>query len=258
MNPDYDWAYETTEQKHSNNRKWIHPRGKVLGGSSALNFLVWQRGNSKEFDAWTQLGSPGWSWKDLVPFFKASATVLKPFLDLQKENFASIEEDAHGSSGPVQVSYSAWYSQVQKHFIGALKSLGLNNNVDGLRGDNTGVWISPATLDQKTWKRSYSASAHFEPNKNLPNLKVLCGAQATQVILEGKRATGVRYIHGGQEYTARVRKEVVLSGGSINSPQLLELSGIGSPDVLSQAGVEIKVPLEGVGKNLQEHVSTTP
>lgn len=257
MNPDYDWAYETVEQKHSNRRRWIHPRGKVLGGSSALNFLVWQRGHSAEFDAWESLGNPGWSWKDLMPYFKSSGTILKPSMELQKENFATIQEETHGSDGPIQVSYSTWYSEVQKHFIGALKSLGLDQNVDGLRGDNSGVWVSPVTLCQKTWTRSYSASAHFAPNQHLKNLKVLCDAQASQLILEGQRATGVRFVHGGKEHVVKAIKEVVLSSGSINSPQLLELSGIGSPDVLKAAGVEAKVLLEGVGKNLQEHIYCT-
>ncbi|CAO1620533.1 unnamed protein product [Parajaminaea phylloscopi] len=254
MNPDYDWCYETVEQKHCKGRRCIHPRGKVLGGSSALNFLVWQRGHSAEFDAWEALGNSGWSWKDLIPYFKASGTVRAPSTELQTSNFATLQEEVHGSNGPVQVSYSAWYSEPQKHFLGALKDLGLNKNVDGLRGENSGVWVSPSTVCQKTWTRSYSASAHFSPNQGRDNLKVLCGAQASQIVLDGDRATGVRFLHNGKEYTVKARREVVVSSGSINSPQLLELSGIGSPRALEAAGVEVKVPLEGVGHNLQEHL----
>lgn len=257
MDPEYDWQYETTEQADSNGRKWAHPRGRILGGSSALNFLVSQRGHAKEFDAWAKLGNDGWSWKDLLPFFKRSMTLLPPSSQLQKDNLANYDKEMHGSDGPIQVSFSAWYTGVQKHFMEALKSLGLNSNVDGLRGENTGVWASPATLDQKTWRRSYSASAHYEPNRERDNLTVLCGAQATRVELDNGRATGVHFVHGGQTYQVSARKEVVLSGGSINSPQLLELSGIGSPDVLKAAGVEVKVPLEAVGANLQEHIYCT-
>lgn len=147
MNPAYDWGYMTKPQEHSNGRSWAYPRGKIAGGSSALNFLVWQRGHEKEFDALDQeLGNKGWSWKDMLPFFKQSATMLPPSTELQKDNLAAIQEEVHGSNGPVQVSYSAWYHSAQKLFVDSLESLGLTRNVDGLRGSNTGLWASPATV----------------------------------------------------------------------------------------------------------------
>ncbi|PWN29781.1 alcohol oxidase [Jaminaea rosea] len=257
MDPNYDWCYQTKEQEHANGRKWIHPRGKVMGGSSALNFLVWQRGHEKEFDALDkELGCPGWSWKDMLPFFRKSATMLPPSSELQKANLAGIDETAHGSDGPVHVSYSSWYHTCQKHFMDSLESIGLTKNVDGLRGSNSGLWASPATVDQRTWTRSSSAAAHYTPNKDLPNLKVLCGAHVTQVVLENGRATGVKYVHDGHSYEVKARREVVLSGGSINSPAILEHSGIGSPAVLKKVSVDVKVPLEGVGANLVEHCYT--
>lgn len=227
-----------------------------------MNFLVWQRGAAQEFDAWEKMGpNPGWGWKSLQEYFKKSATMLPPSTQLQKDNFATIEPEMHGSDGPVEVSFSAWYTEPQKHWINAMKALGLNSNVDGLRGDNSGVWTSPATLDQKTWKRSYSASAHYEPNRHLPNFKVITAAHAKRIILtnEGgeKRATGVEFLHDGKTYTVKARKEVVLSGGTVNSPALLELSGIGSPQVLKAAGVQPQVDLSGVGRNLQEHMYCT-
>lgn len=262
MQPEYDWQLMTEPQPHSNNRQYAWPRGKVLGGSSALNFLVWQRGAAAEFDAWKKMGpNPGWDWQSLERIFKKSATMLPPSTQLQKDNFAGIDPEMHGSDGPVQVSFSAWYTEPQKHWIEALKALGLNSNVDGLRGDNSGVWTSPATLDQKTWRRSYAASAHYEPNRDLDNFKVLCGAHAKKVILTNdgseKKATGVEYLHDGKSYTVKARKEVIVSGGSINSPALLELSGIGAPEVLKAAGVEPQVDLPGVGRNLQEHLYCT-
>ncbi|CAO1613100.1 unnamed protein product [Sympodiomycopsis kandeliae] len=262
MQPEYDWQYMTTPQKHSNDRQYPWPRGKVLGGSSALNFLVWQRGSSAEFDAWKKLGpNPGWDWKSLERCFKKSATILPPSTQLQKDNLASIEPEMHGSDGPVQVSFSAWYTDTQKHWMSALKTLGLDQNVDGLRGDNSGVWLSPATLDQKNWRRSYAASAHYEPNRHLPNLKVITDARATKVILtEGsngeKKATGVEYQQAGEKHVVKARKEVILSGGTVNSPALLEHSGIGAPEVLKKAGVPVQVDLPGVGRNLQEHLYT--
>lgn len=263
MQPEYDWQYMTEPQPHSNNRQYAWPRGKILGGSSALNFLVWQRGAAAEFDAWEKMGpNPGWGWKSLERFFKKSATMLPPSTQMQQDNFAGIDPEMHGSEGPVQVSFSAWYTEPQKQWMKAMKSLGLNNNVDGLRGDNSGVWTSPATLDQKTWRRSYSASAHYEPNRHLENFKVLCDAQATRIVLADgsngeKRATGVEYTHDGKKYAVKARKEVVLSGGTVNSPALLELSGIGSPEVLKAAGVPLQVELPGVGRNLQEHLYCT-
>lgn len=257
MQPEYDWQYMTTPQEHSNNREYAWPRGKVLGGSSALNFLVWQRGHKSEFDAWASMGNKGWDWKGLEPFFKRSATMLPPSTQLQKDNFAGIDETTHGSDGPVQVSYSAWYTEPQKKWMTAMKELGINSNIDGLRGDNSGVWASPATVCQKTWKRSYAAPAHFEPNRHLDNFKVLCGAQATEILIEGGKAVGVKYTHGDKEYTVKAKREVVLSGGAINSPALLELSGVGSKAVLEKAGVPVKVELDGVGRNLQEHLYCT-
>ncbi|PWN18935.1 alcohol oxidase [Microstroma glucosiphilum] len=254
MDADYDWQLMTVPQSESNNREYAWPRGKILGGSSALNFLVWQRGSKHEFDAWAKFGNKGWDWEGLLPYFRHSATVVPPSSQLQKDNFAGLEEDAHGTDGPVSVAFSAWFTKPQQSWASALKEMGLNNNVDGLRGDNSGVWTSPATLDPKTGRRSYSASAHYEPNRGRENLKVLCGAEATQVILENGKAVGVKYMHGGKEYFVNAAKEVVLSGGSINSPALLELSGIGSTEALKSAGVVLKVELPGVGANLQEHL----
>lgn len=254
---DYDWGLKTLPQPNSNNREYVWPRGKVLGGSSALNYLVWQRGHTQEFDSWEKLGNPGWNWESLAPFFKKTATVLPPSSQLQKDNFAGIDEKIHGKDGPVQVSYSAWYTEPQKKWMTALKELGFNHQVDGLSGSNSGVWLCPASVDAEKGTRSYSASAHFAPNKDLSNFKVLCGAHTKEILLDGKKAVGCKYEHEGKEYSVKARKEVVVSGGTVNSPQLLELSGIGNPAILKQAGIRLKHKLPGVGQNLQEHLYVT-
>lgn len=263
MNPDYDWCYETEPQQHSNGRKYPWPRGKVLGGSSALNFLVWQRGYKGEYDDIGKLGNSGWSWDDFANFARKSATLEKPSKGLQDAHLATYDEEVHGSDGPVQTSYSKWYTEAQRPWFEALKSLGLANVRDGLAGSNAGFWVSPGTLCPKNGVRSYSASAYYAPNAKRSNLKVITGALASKILFADAKnaagelvASGVEYSVGGASYTVKARKEVVVSGGTINSPHLLELSGIGKADVLKAAGIEQRIELD-VGENVQDHLYTT-
>ncbi|SPO44147.1 related to Glucose dehydrogenase [acceptor] precursor [Moesziomyces antarcticus] len=263
MNPDYDWCYETEPQQHSNGRKYPWPRGKVLGGSSALNFLVWQRGYKGEYDDIGKLGNSGWSWDDFANFARKSATLEKPSEQLQEAHLATYDEEVHGSDGPVQTSYSKWYTEAQRPWFEALKSLGLANVRDGLAGSNAGFWVSPGTLCPKNGVRSYSASAYYAPNAKRSNLKVITGALASKILFgEAKNAagelvaSGVEYSVDGASYTVKARREVVVSGGTINSPHLLELSGIGKAGVLKAAGIEQRIELD-VGENVQDHLYTT-
>lgn len=263
MNPDYDWCLETEPQQHSNGRKYAWPRGKVLGGSSALNFLVWQRGYKGEYDDIGALGNSGWSWDDFATFSRQSATLEKPSTELQKANLATCDEELHGKDGPVKTSYSKWYTEAQKPWFEAFKSLGLANVSDGLSGSNSGFWVSPVTIDSKKSIRSYSANAHYAPNANRENLKVITGAHASKIVFEDAKsangelvASGVEFIVDGTTHTVKARKEVVVSGGTINSPHLLELSGIGKTDVLKSAGIEQRLELD-VGENVQDHIYCT-
>lgn len=251
---------QSEPQKDSNGRQYIWPRGKVLGGSSALNFLVWQRGYSGEYDDIGKLGNPGWGWDDFVKYCQKSTTLHKPTSQLQKDNFATCDEALHGTDGPVQTSFSAWYTEAQKSWFEALKSLGLNNVVDGLAGKNSGLWASPATLDPKKFIRSYAANAYFAPNSSRQNLKVLTGANASKIDFEpgkeGLVAKGVHFTVDGKDYFVKAKREVVLSAGTVKSPQLLELSGIGKAEVLKEAGIEQLLELE-VGENVQDHLYCT-
>ncbi|CDS82146.1 related to Glucose dehydrogenase [acceptor] precursor [Sporisorium scitamineum] len=263
MNPDYDWCLETEPQAHSNGRKYIWPRGKVLGGSSALNFLVWQRGYKGEYDDIGKLGNAGWSWDDFATFSRASATLEKPSSELQKANLATCDEELHGKDGPVQTSYSKWYTEAQKPWFDALKSLGIANVSDGLSGNNSGFWVSPVTIDTKKGVRSYSANAYFAPNASRNNLKVITGAHASKILFADARspngdlvASGVEFVVDGQKHTVKARKQVVVSGGTVHSPHLLELSGIGKAEVLKAAGVEQRLELD-VGENVQDHIYCT-
>ncbi|SNX83165.1 related to Glucose dehydrogenase [acceptor] precursor [Melanopsichium pennsylvanicum] len=263
MNPDYDWCLETEPQPHSNNRKYAWPRGKVLGGSSALNFLVWQRGYKREYDDIGSLGNQGWSWDDFAKFSRKSATLEKPSSELQKANLASCDEELHGKDGPLKTSYSKWYTEAQKPWFDALKSLGLSNVNDGLGGANSGFWVSPVTIDTDKGVRSYSASAYYAPNADRKNLKVITGAHASKIIFKDIKssdgnivADGVEFIVNGSTHIVKARKEVVVSGGTVNSPHLLELSGIGKASVLSAAGIQQKIELD-VGENVQDHIYCT-
>ncbi|EPQ28815.1 uncharacterized protein PFL1_03618 [Pseudozyma flocculosa PF-1] len=264
MNPDYDWCLQTEPQEHSNGRSYIWPRGKVLGGSSALNFLVWQRGYSGEYDDIGRLGNPGWGWDDFAGFCRKSDTFQPPSSELQKANLATCDEKVHGTDGPIQTSFSAWYTEAQRPWFDALKSLGLNNAVDGLSGKNTGLWASPATVDAKKHVRSYAANAYFAPNKDRKNLKVITGANASRLEFEKPKdgasgdlvATGVHFTVDGKSHFVKARREVVLSAGTVKSPQLLELSGVGRAEVLKAAGVEQLLELD-VGENVQEHLYCT-
>ncbi|SAM80724.1 related to Glucose dehydrogenase [acceptor] precursor [Ustilago bromivora] len=262
MNPDYDWCLETEPEQHSNGRKYAWPRGKVLGGSSALNFLVWQRGYKGEYDDIGKLGNDGWSWDDFAQFARKSATLEKPSTELQKANLATCDEELHGKDGPVKTSYSKWYTEAQKPWFDALKSLGLANVQDGLGGSNSGFWVSPVTIDTKKTVRSYSANAHYAPNANRENLKVITGAHASKIVFDSNSAdgdlvaTGVEFIVDGKTYTVKAKKEIVVSGGTVHSPHLLELSGVGKAEVLKVAGIEQKLELD-VGENVQDHIYCT-
>ncbi|MCO5573346.1 hypothetical protein L7F22_027115 [Adiantum nelumboides] len=214
-------------------------------GSSAINFLVAQRGAKEEYDFLSELnnGKGDWNWKDFVKYASKATTFHEATSELQKLNHATGLKETHdweGDSGPVQLSYSDWFTEPQVHWFSALKELGLDHVTDGLSGENTGIWASPTTVSPDK-KRSYSASAHYEPNRSRKNFSVLCDAQATSISLSSDatpKATGVHFDSGDKSYHVKARKEVILSAGTIQSPQLLELSGIGSPEILNKFGIE--------------------
>lgn len=164
-----------------------------------------------------------------------------------------------GVGGPLHITYLPEYSQSHSHWHKTLNRLGLETNKSHLSGTNVGVWTNVVTVDPQTSMRSYSAPAYYLPNAHRPNLRVLTNAVVQEIVLEKRddrwTATGVRFSHGGQSYTAAASQEVVLSAGSVASPQLLELSGIGNPFVLERAGVSVKIANRNVGENLQEHMS---
>lgn len=259
LGTDYDWQFETVPQPGLAGRKLPWPRGKVLGGTSAINFMTWNRASREDYDAWEQLGNPGWNWDHLLPFFKRPEAFHEPTdAKCGQENKLFYDPDSLGRSGPIQVSYANEYSACHSLWHDTLHSLGVETNKAHLNGSNVGAWTNLGAVDPRSCTRSYSTSAYYLPNASRPNLFLLTDSLVERTELENQSggwiATGVHFQHGGHAYHATATKEVILCAGSVQSPQLLELSGIGNPDILSQAGISVKFPNPNVGENLQEHI----
>ncbi|KAI5918205.1 putative choline dehydrogenase [Camillea tinctor] len=256
----YDWQFETTPQAGLGDRTLVWPRGKVLGGTSALNLMTWNRGSRQDYDAWEELGNRGWGWDDLLPYFKKSESFHSPEKETQSHNRQHIDYKATGTGGPIHTSYSKQYPITHQLCHDTYVSLGIDENKAHQAGSNVGVWTNLSTVNPETNTRSYSASAYYAPIAAKPNLFVLTEALVKNVVLSHEdgqlSATGVRFAHAGEEFVASALREVILSAGSIQSPQLLELSGVGNPQVLRDAGVEVKVANSNVGENLQDHLMT--
>ncbi|KAB5515471.1 hypothetical protein GE09DRAFT_1013087 [Coniochaeta sp. 2T2.1] len=255
----YDWQFETVPQPGIAGRRVPWPRGKILGGTSALNFMTWNRPSRDDFDAWQRLGNKGWGWDGLLPSFKRSETFHEPKSDkVRHENKLLYDVNTLGTSGPLQISYATDYSASHVLWHATLNSLGVETNEAHLAGSNVGVWTNMGSVDPVSLTRSYSVTGYYLPNTSRINLVVLTEALVKEVVLSEHggqwAATGVRFQHNGEDYTVSANREVILSAGSVQSPQLLELSGIGSPGVLADAGIQAKVANSNVGEHLQEHI----
>lgn len=235
-----DWGYETVPQRHLYGRRIHSPRGKVIGGSSSVNGMVYVRGDRSDFDHWAQLGNRGWSFDDCLPFFRLS------------EDFAGPMNPARGTGGPLRVTRRGFVHPLAQAFAAACGQYGLADNPDfNSGGDQEGVGPTDSTMaDNKRWS---SARAFLHPAMARPNLTVITRALATRVIVERGRAVGVEFSQNGTLRTVRAAREVILSGGAVNSPQLLQLSGIGAPDHLEGLGIPVAHALPGVGRNLHDH-----
>ncbi|KAI1818224.1 GMC oxidoreductase [Poronia punctata] len=262
LGSDYDWQFETLPQPGLGGRRIGWPRGKVLGGSSALNLMAWTRGCKEDYDAWRDMGNEGWGWRELLPFFQKCEKFHLPDEKTRIAHREHYDHEAIGTDGPVSASYSKQYSATHQLCYDTWLSMGFPENVSHHSGSNVGVWTNPVSVDPRDGKRSYAASAYYKPNAARPNLLVLTEALAEEIVLssgDGNRwtATGIRFRQGGREFVASAAREVIISAGSVQSPQLLELSGIGIPQVLAAAGIDVKVPSTNVGENLQDHLMTT-
>jgi choline dehydrogenase len=237
----YDWGYNTLPQRQCENQRFYWPRGKVLGGSSSINGMVYLRGDPSDFDLWTQIGNRGWSYQDCLPFFKKS------------EGYEGGESEFHGGSGPLKTSKVKTMHPLSKAWIEAGIAAGYPYNDDFNTDEQEGFGPLYSTIHEG--KRASSAWSYLRPVKHRKNLTVLTGAQATKIVLENGRAVGVQYLRNAAVQEVRAEREVILAGGAINSPQLLQLSGIGDADHLKMAGVAVCHDLKGVGENLQDHLA---
>ncbi|KAH9053670.1 alcohol oxidase [Lactarius vividus] len=253
-NPQYDWGFTTVPQTNANGKIAYWGRGKGLGGSSGINFFQFHLPSRADIDAFEKLGNKGWNWETLKPYFKKAERFLPP--DVVKDGVTRFDVQEHGLEGPLEVAYPLLPSGLEKPFVEAAKALGINS----FAGNTSGIWTTPVTIRPASRTRSYAANMYYQPNASRSSLSVLTSAHVARISLskgsDGATADGVVFIHDGKEYRALVNKTVVLSAGAILSPQVLELSGIGDPDVLRKANVGVVVDLPGVGNNIQEHVNS--
>jgi choline dehydrogenase len=236
----YDWNYTTLPQHRAGGRAIYWPRGRVLGGSSSINAMVYIRGSRRDFQTWRdEHGCTGWGYEDLMPYFRRA------------EDNSRGASPYHGAGGPLAVTDPRYKSQACEAFIAAAREQGATPNGDfnGPRQDGVG-WYQ---VTQRHGRRCSAATAYLHPAMSRPNLTVHTDALVTKILIEGGRATGVSYLRQGQVETARANAEVILSGGAVNSPQLLMLSGIGPADHLIEAGIDVVADSPGVGANLSDH-----
>ncbi len=240
-----NWAFETVPQAGLNGRRGYQPRGKALGGSSAINAMLYIRGHRSDYDDWAALGCKGWSHADILPYF------------LRAEANQNGADAWHGDSGPLQVSNQRNPRAIAHDFIRAAGELQYRENLDFNGAEQEGVGLYQVTQFHqpgKAGERCSAAAAYLHPVAGRANLAIVTRAHATKIEFEGKRATSVRYRVGAAEKTVGANREIILCGGAFNSPQLLQLSGVGRPNDLRKHGIEIVHELNGVGQNLRDHL----
>lgn len=244
-NPRTDWCYRTQSDPGLNGRSIPWPRGKVLGGCSSINGLLYVRGQAEDFDHWRQLGNTGWGWDEVLPYFRRAE-------DWRGEP----KSDDRGQGGPLAVSPTRLSRDVVDKWVSAATSAGYKENEDYNSGDQEGVGYFQLTCKQG--RRCSSAVAYLNPARGRKNLDIITNTQVDRLIIEDGRVTGLIAVTHGQQHILRVRKEVILSAGAIGSPQILMLSGIGDAAELKDVGVDVVKHLPGVGKNLQDHLQARP
>jgi 4-pyridoxate dehydrogenase len=236
----HDWGYFTEPEPNVDGRRVECARGKVIGGSSSINAMAHVRGDRADYDRWAASGLKSWSYAHVLPYFR------------RQESWEGEENLYRGSGGPLTTRNSRYRDPLVAAFIEAGVAAGYPRTDDYNGANQEGFGLLQSTI--RNGRRCSAADAYLRPALRRPNLHVEVKALATRVVTEGSRAVGIEYVKNGQKKMIRTTREVILSGGVINSPQLLMLSGIGHPDELRAHGIEVKVPLKGVGKNLQDHV----
>ncbi|XP_065647440.1 choline dehydrogenase, mitochondrial isoform X3 [Hydra vulgaris] len=240
QNDKYNWYYNTVPQSHMNNRIMYWPRGRVWGGSSALNGMVYVRGHPQDFDRWEKEGAKGWSYKDCLPYFKKA------------QNHSFGEDQYRGGNGPLHVTRGSMENPLQQAFLEAGQQAGYpyTEDVNGYKQEGMGQY-DRTIYKGKRWSTS---QAYLHPALKRKNLDAQHGAFTTKILFEGTKAIGVEYVQNSKIRKAKANKEVILSGGAVNTPQLMMLSGIGEKGELARHGIQCVAHVPGVGKNLQDHL----
>ncbi len=237
-----NWLYATEAQKHAAGRAIHIPRGKVLGGSSSINGMVYMRGHPGDYDEWAALGCPGWSFAECLPYFRRS------------ENNESLGDSAyHGTGGPLNVTDPKKPNPLNEVFVEAAEQLQMRRRRDFNDDGQEGFGLNQLT--QKNGRRNSTAVAYLKPARNRPNLNIVTAGIAARIVLDGKRATGIELVTDGQVRTLSARREVILAAGAIGSPAILMRSGIGVPEDLKSLGIAVAHPVPEMGRNLQDHMA---
>ena len=238
--PRFDWRYRTETDENLAGRRIDWPRGKVLGGSSALNGLLYVRGQREDYDRWAALGNRGWGYAQVLPYFKKS------------EDQGRGADAYHGVGGPLKVSDLRLRRPIADHFIAAAQDIGIPYNPDYNGANQEGVGYFQQTAHKGL--RCSTAKAFLKPVRQRPNLRVETHAHCLRILFDGNTAIGIEYLQDGERKTMRARAEVILAAGAIGSPQILQLSGVGPAALLQRVGVPVRLDLPGVGCNLQDHL----
>ena len=234
-----DWAFQTEPQAETLGRSVLWPRGRVIGGSSAINAMIYMRGNACDYDGWAEAGNPGWSYRDVLPYFRRA------------EDNQRGADDYHGAGGPLAVSDIDAPNPLSTAFIAACEHASIPRNSDFNGAEQLGAGMFQLTC--KDGQRCSAARGYLEPARSRSNLAIESGAHVTRVLIENGKATGVEYIKAGQTLRASADCEVLLAAGAIGSPQILMLSGIGPARELATLDIPVRIDLPGVGRNLQDH-----
>ncbi|MCG8543636.1 MAG: choline dehydrogenase, partial [Alphaproteobacteria bacterium] len=242
--PEVNWLFDSVPEESSGNRPIPIPRGRVLGGSSSINGMLYVRGQHRDYDGWAQLGNRGWSYDDVLPYFKKA----------ENREGDGADSDYHGVGGPLNVADLRETHGLLDAVIDAAETAGYPRNPDynGAEQDGFGYY----QVTQKGGRRFSAADAYLHPARGRPNLTVETDAHTKRVLFDGRRAAGVAYDRHGSEHEVKAAKEVILCAGAVQSPQLLELSGVGRPELLQEHGIEVVHALPGVGENYQDHYVT--
>jgi choline dehydrogenase len=239
-NPTLDWCLKTEPESGLNGRALNYPRGKVLGGCSSINGMIYMRGQARDYDLWRQMGNAGWGWDDVLPYFKRS------------ERHQGGADEVHGGDGELHVQEQRLHWPILDAVVKAALELGIPETKDFNRGNNEGVGYFPVT--QRNGLRWNARKAFLDPVRNRPNLRVVTGAEVLRLSLDGRRATGVVFRRDGAAFHARAGGEVVLSAGAVGTPGILERSGIGQAGRLAGLGIEVALDVPEVGENLADHL----